>query len=88
MRNNIAEFLDEKNSEEKRILKKGKFSARIDFGLLDRVRNAVYYVPGLTLTSLVERGLEKVLEEIEDRRDTPIPERPNARLMPGRRLKG
>ncbi len=43
--------------------------------LLDRLRNTVYWTPGLTLTGLIKRALHEHLEQVEFRHGQPFPPR-------------
>lgn len=44
-------------------------------GLLDRVRNAVYWTPGLTMADLAEEALIRYLATLEQERGEPFPAR-------------
>lgn len=52
-------------------------------GLIERARNAVYWTPGLTLASLAEEGLLKVLGRLEKESGGPYKPR-NGKLPAGR----
>ncbi len=54
--------------------------------LIDRVKNAVYWTPGLTLAGLAEDALSKAVERLERERKEPFPPR-KAELKGGRPLK-
>jgi hypothetical protein len=54
--------------------------------LIDRLRNAVYWSPGLTLAGLAEEALERKLAELEAERGEPFPER-KEELRGGRPVK-
>lgn len=43
--------------------------------LINRVRDAVYWTPGLTLTVLAEAALNKKLKRLEPERGDPFPPR-------------
>lgn len=51
--------------------------------LVDRLRNAVYWSPSLTLAWLIAQSLRTSLAEMESLRQTPFPKRTNA-LRAGR----
>jgi len=53
--------------------------------LMERVRNAVYWTPGATLTALVEDALEVELTKREGENDGPFRAR-GTKLKPGRRM--
>ncbi len=69
-----------------------KVGARIDSGLANRLRNAVYMKSGpprhLTIRSVLEKGIQLVLDEIEEE-DGEIGDRPEEaqRLRGGRRVR-
>jgi hypothetical protein len=48
---------------------------KLDYEALERARNAAYWEPGVTLTSLVELGIAKVVDELETRNQKPYPPR-------------
>ncbi len=41
--------------------------------LLDRMRNTVYWTPGLTLTGLITGAIQEAIDEFEQRRGQPFP---------------
>ena len=47
----------------------------LPFELQERVRNAVYWMPGLTLRELAHRAFIHVLEEVEEANGGPFPPR-------------
>lgn len=51
--------------------------------LIERVKNAVYWTPGLTVASLAEQALMRAVENMENERETPFPRR-RSELRPGR----
>jgi len=66
--------------------KKERFTVHLPGELIDRLRNAVYWTPGLTLASLAEEALIQAIDEIEKRNGEPFPPR-TADLKGGRPLK-
>ena len=48
--------------EQKAIRKRHKVSAEVDYDVAERVKNAVYWTPGLTMTRLIERALEDTIQ--------------------------
>ena len=54
---------------------KKRITISIDSGLLERVKNAVYWTPGLTLTGLAEGALDTAITELERKRGNEFPER-------------
>jgi hypothetical protein len=51
--------------EEKPVRQRERTTIHVDVDLMERVRNAVYWTPGLTLASMAEEGLWLVLERHE-----------------------
>ena len=51
--------------------------------LIDRARDAVYWTPGLTLAGLTEKALVQFLEQLEQERGEPFPQR-KGKLKSGR----
>jgi hypothetical protein len=47
--------------------KRQKATVNVRLDLMERVKNAAYYVPGLTVTAIVEMGLLHALEQIEQK---------------------
>jgi hypothetical protein len=43
--------------------------------LVDRVKNAVYYVPGLTMTAFAEKAFYQAVKELEEKHGGCFPER-------------
>jgi hypothetical protein len=52
--------------------------------LAERLRNAVYWTPGLTVAGLVEESLGKALASLEKRKGGPFPPRKGKQLKRGR----
>lgn len=63
---------------------KQRITLHISASVIDRVKNAVYWEPGLTLAGFAEEALEKALNELEAERGTPFPQRREHRLRGGR----
>lgn len=62
--------VDVENSEnEKKVIRKRhKVSAEVDYDVAERVKNAVYWTPGLTMARFIERALEDAIQKLEDER--------------------
>lgn len=54
---------------------KQRITIHLSLDLIERVRNAVYWTPGLTIASMTEEALEKALLELEKKRNAPFPQR-------------
>lgn len=54
---------------------KQRLTVTMPTSLLERLRNAVYWTPALTLASLIEAAVEARLQEIEAENGEPFPAR-------------
>lgn len=57
-----------------------RFTAHVRDDLAERVRNAVHFVPGLTVRAITEDGLLRAVEQYEKQHNKgkPFPQRPHA----------
>ena len=67
-------------------LKKTKVTLMLDGELVERIKNAVYWNPSLTLSGVAMEGIRKALKEIEDQNQGPYRTR-SSELRAGRPLK-
>ncbi len=65
---------------------KERLTVHLSLDLIDRVKNAVYWTPGLTLAGLAEEALAAAVDKLERVRGEPFPPR-QAELKGGRPLK-
>jgi hypothetical protein len=65
---------------------KERLTVHLSIGLIDRMKNAVYWTPGLTLAGLAEEALAQAVDKLEKERGEPFPPR-QAELKGGRPLK-
>lgn len=65
---------------------KERLTVHLPTDLIDRVKNAVYWTPGLTLAGLAEQALTKAVAELEQERGERFPAR-KTELKGGRPLK-
>ena len=65
--------------------KKQKITFIMDCDLVERLKNAVYWSPGLSVSSVLEEATEKAINELEKEKGKPFPER-NGELKKGRKL--
>lgn len=65
---------------------KERLTVHLPKPLIDRVKNAVYWTPGLTLASLGQRALEAEVERMEQERGEMFPQRADE-LRGGRPMK-
>lgn len=67
-------------------MKKERLTVHLPTPLIERVKNAVYWTPGMTLASLGEQALEAEIERLEQQRGEPFPQR-SEELRGGRPMK-
>lgn len=72
--------------QKQKFSKKQRITVQISEDVIDRIKNAVYWTPGITLASLAEEAFSKVVDEIEKSRGTPFPKRKDE-LKTGRPIK-
>ncbi len=63
--------------------KKEKLTVHLTHDLIERVKNAAYWNPRLTIAGIAERGIIEVIEQIEQENGGPYPPR-EAELKGGR----
>ena len=64
-------------------LKKVRISAEISGDVAERIKNAVYWTPGMTMAGFIEESLSKAIEELEEEKGEKFPQR-EWRLVGGR----
>jgi ribosome-binding protein aMBF1 (putative translation factor) len=86
--NNDKEDVEEDSIQPRRPKhsKKQRITVQISEDVIDRIKNAVYWTPGVTLASLAEEAFSKIVDEIEKSRGTPFPKRKDE-LKTGRPIK-
>ena len=62
---------------------KRRITVQISEEIIERIKNATYWTPGLTLSYLVEKALEKEVNQMEDDRGNSFEKR-KAELKTGR----
>ena len=65
---------------------KERLTIHVSSQLVDRLRNAVYWTPGLTLAAIAEEGLARLVETMEKKRGEPFAQRKGA-IKTGRPVK-
>lgn len=65
----------ERTPEKRDRVVKERLTVHLPVPLIDRVKNAVYWTPGLTLASLAEKSLENTVDAIEKKNGEPFPRR-------------
>jgi hypothetical protein len=72
--------------EAPRKVPKERLTIHLPVDLIDRVKNAVFWTPGMTLARLGEEALRAMVDQLEDERGGPFPPR-REELRGGRPLK-
>ncbi len=67
-------------------LKRERLTAKLPVEVTERVRNAVYWTPGLTLAGLTETALSAYVDALEAERGEPFPQR-QGQIKLGRPIK-
>ena len=57
---------------EKQKIPKQRITVQISEDVIERIKNAVYWTPGLTLASLAEEAFSKAVDVLEEERKTPF----------------
>lgn len=81
----IPTHREEKTASPSKVMKE-RLTVHLPVDLIDRIKNAVYWTPGLTLAGLAEEALTAAVEKLERQRGEPFPPR-KAELKGGRPLK-
>ena len=72
-----------KRGRKKKIIDKSRLTINMSVDLIERVKNAVYWTPGITMSSLTEVALQKAVTKLEKEKGEPFPQR-TEELKPGR----
>ena len=64
---------------------KQRITVQISEDVIERIKNAVYWTPGLTLASLAEESFSRAVDALENEREAPFPKR-KEELKTGRPL--
>ncbi|MGK5594263.1 MAG: hypothetical protein ACSNEK_02770 [Parachlamydiaceae bacterium] len=65
--------------------KKQRITVQISEDVIERIKNAVYWTPGLTLAALAEEAFTKAVDVLEEEREASFPKR-KEELKTGRPL--
>jgi hypothetical protein len=76
----------DQETEKRPKVKKERLTVHLSVDLIERVKNAVYWTPGLTLAGLAEDALREAVDQLEQARGEPFPPR-QRELTGGRPLK-
>jgi len=66
--NKVEVNREEGKFDKKVVRRRSKVSAEIDYSVAERVKNAVYWTPGLTMARFIERALEVAIDKLEEDR--------------------
>lgn len=66
--------------------KKQRITVQISVDVIERLKNAVYWTPGLTLASLAEDAFSKAVDQLEEEKKAAFPKR-KEELKTGRPIK-
>ena len=77
---------EEEQFDKKVISRRSKVSAEVDYDVADRVKNAVYWTPGLTMARFIEKALEDAIEKLEEEKGGKFEAR-EGELVGGRPMK-
>ena len=77
---------EEEKFDKKVVRKRHKVSAEVDYSVAERVKNAVYWTPGLTMARFIERALEVAIDKLEEDRGEKFEMR-EGELVGGRPMK-
>lgn len=75
--------LPETDRSEERRQPKERLTVHLPVELIDRMRNAVYWTPGMTLAGLAEDAVQWAVDRMEKARGEAFPAR-KGRIRPGR----
>ena len=64
-------------------LKRVRISAEISGDIANRIKNAVYWTPGMTMAGFIEESLDKAIENLEQEKGEKFSQR-EGRLVGGR----
>ena len=81
---------DERKSEEEKVILKEKekqnnivkctFTVYISKDVVEKIRDAIYWTPGMTISKFGEEALISALNRLEEIRGVPTEERPSDRI--------
>lgn len=72
-----------KRGRKKKIAEKSRLTINLPVDLIERIKNTVYWTPGITMSSLTEVALKKTVDSLEKENGEPFPQR-TEELKPGR----
>lgn len=75
---NSVAVLNEENAspqQKTKSSKKQRITVQISVDVIERLKNAVYWTPGLTLASLAEEAFSKAVDDLEKEKEAKFPKR-------------
>lgn len=60
---------------ERRLEKRERLTVKLRAGIIERLRNAVFYTPGLTINGFIEQCINSIVDQMEEDRGSTFPER-------------
>jgi hypothetical protein len=70
--NSVAIVNEENSSQKKQKSSKQRITVQISVDVIERIKNAVYWTPGLTLASLAEDAFSKAVDQLEKEKESPF----------------
>jgi predicted DNA binding CopG/RHH family protein len=83
----LKQYLESNVDTEEYKIKKERVTIHIPTELIDKVKNAVYWEPGLTLAGFAQIAFDRFLSQLEEEKGEPFPPRRRHRLFGGRPIK-
>ena len=77
---------EEEKFDKKVVRRRSKVSAEVDYSVAERVKNAVYWTPGLTMARFIENALEDAIQKLEEEKGERFEAR-EGELVGGRPMK-
>ncbi|HEX2978061.1 MAG TPA: hypothetical protein VHO47_02995 [Candidatus Babeliales bacterium] len=74
------------HEQETESVKKQRITIHLPIDLIDKIKNVVFWEPGLTLTALAQEAFEQAVVKLEKKRGDQYPERKERSLKGGRPL--
>jgi hypothetical protein len=77
---------DDQLSDALESVKKQRITIHLPIDLIEKIKNVVFWEPGLTLTALAQEAFERAVAQLEKERGATYPERKERSLKGGRPL--
>src|SRR5689334_2898601 len=74
-RNNLSAVSSQDGEQKEQKIVKERLTVHLPVDLIERVKNVVYWTPGLTLAGLAEEAFAETVAAMEKRRGEPYPPR-------------